>query len=220
LYQKAFDEEISKEMGERTILFSNADLSSVLYGHEQKMFKEIDSFPPSRVRDEDLETLCDYFEREYKIDVPVLDENRITVDHEDAKIDVRRMPNRFFYDGGSGSVSGTRFKFFVPYSGEKELFKCRPSSFNFNPPHAQVNPNELVLIYTGSGQQEATAIRGQFDRELGQIKQWLTCVGSDVEMFNTGVRSKARTRIEIRKKKLDNDLDLASGLGFPARAKM
>lgn len=207
-------------MGERTILFSNVDLSSVLYGHEQKMFKEIDNFLPNRIRDEDLETLCDYFEGEYKIDVPALDEKSITVDHEDAKIDVRRRPSRFFYDGGSGLVSGTRFKFFVPYSGEKELFKCRPSSFNFNPPHAQVNPNELVLVYTATGQQESTAIRGQFDRELGQIKQWLTCVGSDVEMFNNSVRSKARTRIEIRKKKLENDQDLASNLGFPARSKM
>lgn len=207
-------------MGERTILFSNVDLSSVLYGHEQKMFKEIVNFLPNRIRDEDLDTLCDYFEGEYKIDVPALDEKSITVDHEDAKIDVRRTPNRFFYDGGSGLVSGTRFKFFVPYSGEKELFMCRPSSFNFNPPHAQVNPNELVLVYTATGQQEATAIRGQFDRELGQIKQWLTCVGSDVEMFNSTVRSKARTRIEIRKKKLENDQDLASSLGFPARSKM
>jgi len=207
-------------MGERTILFSNVDLSSVLYGHEQKMFKEIESFSPARIRDEDLETLCDYFEREYTIAVPAVDEKSITVDHEDAKIDVRRTPNRFFYHGGSGLVSGTRFKFFVPYSGEKELFKCRPSSFNFNPPHAQVNPSELVLIYTAAGQQEATAIRSQFDRELGQIKQWLSCVESDVEVFNGGVRSKARTRIEMRKKKLEKDRDLASNLGFPARSKI
>jgi len=207
-------------MEERTILFSHVDLSSVLYGHEQKMFKEIDDTRSDRIRDEDLETLCDYFEREYKLDVPVLDENGITVDHEDAKIDVRRTPNRFFYDGGSGFVSGTRFKFFVPYSGEKELFKCRPSSFNFNPPHAQVNPKELLLIYTATGQQDATAIRGQFDRDLGQIKQWLTYVAGDVESFNSAVRSKARTRIEIRRKKLLDDRNMASGLGFPTRSKV
>jgi len=83
-----------------------------------------------------------------------------------------------------------------------------------------VNPNELVLVYTATGQQESTAIRAQFDRELGQIKQWLTCVGSDVEMFNSSVRSKARTRIEIRKKKLESDRDLASSLGFPGRSKL
>lgn len=208
-------------MGERTILFSNVDLSNVLYGHEQKMLKEIDNFPPHRIRDEDLDNLCDYFEREYKIEVPVLDQNGITVDHEDAKIDVRRTPNRFFYNGGgSGFVPGTRFKFFVPYSGEKELFKCRPSSFNFNPPHAQVNPNELVLNYEATGQQDATAIRGQFDRVIGQIKQWLACVGNDVEPFNATIRSKARARIELRKKKLAHDSDMASGLGFPTRSKV
>jgi len=206
-------------MGERTILFSNVDLSNVLYGHEQKMLKQIDNTPSDRMRDEDLETLCDYFEKEYKIEVPVLDENRITVDHEDAKIDVRRTANRFLYNGrGSGFISGTRFKFFVPYSGDKELFKCRPSSFNFNPPHAQVNPSELVLTYTTTGQQDATAIRGQFDRDLGQIKQWLANVGSDVESFNTAVRGKARTRIEMRKKKLVSDRNMASDLGFRTRS--
>jgi len=205
-------------MTERTILFSNVDLSNVLYGHEQKMLKEIDDTPSTRMRDEDLETLCEYFEREYKIKVPVLDEHSITVDHEDAKIDVTQTPNRFFYGGSTRFVSGTLFKFFVPYSGEKELFKCRPSSFNFNPPHAQVNPNELVLTYTTTGQQDASAIRSQFDRDLGQIKQWLNWIGNDVESFNAAVRGKACTRIDLRKKKLLTDSDMASGLGFPRRA--
>jgi hypothetical protein len=204
-------------MGESTILFSQFDLSNVLYGHEQKMLKEIDGFDARRMIEESVEGLCDHFEREYRIEVPVLDESGITFDQEETKVDVRRTASRHLYDTRRTThIPGTMFTFFVPYKGEKELFKCRPSSYNLNPPHARVKVGELELAYAVTGQ-DAASIRGQFDRDLAQIRQWLGWVAGDVEQFNNAVRSKARARVEARKRRLENDRDTASGIGFPSR---
>jgi hypothetical protein len=204
-------------MGESTILFSQFDLSDVLYGHEQKMLKEIDGFDARRMLEESVESLCDHFEREYRIEVPALDESGITFDQEEAKVDVRRTASRHLYDTRRTThIPGAMFTFFVPYKGEKELFKCRPSSYNLNPPHARVKAGELELAYAVTGQ-DAASIRGQFDRDLAQIRQWLGWVAGDVEQFNNGVRPKARARVEARKRRLENDRDTASGIGFPSR---
>jgi hypothetical protein len=204
-------------MGESTILFSQFDLSNVLYGHEQKMLKEIDGFDGRRILEESVESLCDHFEREYRIGVPVLDESGITFDQEETKVDVRRTASRHLYDTRRTThIPGTRFTFFVPYKGEKELFKCHPSAYNNNPPHARVKPGELDLAYAVTDQ-DATAIRAQFDRDLGQIRQWLAWVANDVEQFNNAIRAKACPRIEARKARLEKNRDTASGIGFPSR---
>lgn len=204
-------------MGESTVLFSQFDLSNVLYGHEQKMLKEIDGFDGRRMLEESVESLCDHFEREYRIEVPVLDESGITFDQEETKVDVRRTGNRHLYDTRRTThIPGTKFTFFVPYKGEKELFKCRPSAYNHNPPHARVKPGELELAYAVTDQ-DAASIRGQFDRDLAQIRQWLGWVTGDVEQFNNAVRAKARPKVEARKRRLENDRDTASGIGFPPK---
>lgn len=204
-------------MRESTILFSQADLSSVLYGHEQKLLKDIDAFDSGRMLDESVESLSDHFEKEYKIEVPKLDEASITFDQEETKVDVRRTPTRVLYDTRRIThIPGTLFTFFVPYKGEQELFKCRPSAYSHNPPHAKVKPGELEFAYTVT-EQNSASIRAQFDRDLAQIRQWLACVANDVEQFNSTVRAKARGRIEARKRKLEKDRELASGIGFPSR---
>lgn len=204
-------------MGESTILFSQFDLSNVLYGHEQKMLKEIDGFDGRRMAEESVEKLCGHFEREYRIEVPVLEESGITFDQKETKVDVRRTASRHLYDTRRTThIPGTRFTFFVPYKGENELFKCHPSAYNNNPPHALVKPGELELAYDVTDQ-DAAAIRAQFDRDLGQIRQWLAWVANDVEQFNKAVRAKARPRIEARKTRLEKSRDTASGIGFPSR---
>jgi hypothetical protein len=204
-------------MRENTILFSQSDLSSVLYGHEQKMLKEIDAFDGGRMLDESVESLCDHFEKEFRIEVPNLDESGITFDQEETKVDVRRTSNRLLYDTRRTThIPGALFTFFVPYKGEQELFKCRPSAYNHNPPHAKVKPGELELAYAVT-EQDSASIRAQFDRDLAQIRQWLAWVANDVEQFNGTVRAKARARVEARKRRLENDRDTASGIGFPSR---
>lgn len=204
-------------MRESTVLFSQADLSSVLYGHEQKMVKEIEVFDGGRMLNESVEDLCDHFEKEYRIEVPKLDEAGITFDQEETKVDVRRTANRVFYDNRRNThIPGTLFTFFVPYKGEQELFKCRPSAYNHNPPHAKVKPGELELAYAVT-EQNSASIRAQFDRDLAQIRQWLVSVANDVDQFNGTVRSKARAKVEARKRRLENNRDTASGIGFPSR---
>lgn len=79
-------------------LFIQSDLGSVLGGHENKMYQEIDSIEGNRLLNTNTEEWCDYFEQEYKVNVINLKENEITVDQVETKVDVRQGRNGFIYD--------------------------------------------------------------------------------------------------------------------------
>ncbi len=198
-------------------LFSHHDLSAVLGGHEQKMFQEIDSIDVNTFLNTSVDDLCDHFEKEYTVKVPRFEQDQITVDQAEAQVDVSQDPTRWIRDRSRPlHLTGTKVTFFVPFEGDRELFKCQPSAYILNPPHATIGQNEVVLTYTRMDH-DADAVRSEFDRDLQQIYQFLEWITNDVSSFNSSLRAKARQRIEARRQKLLKDQGLVAALGYPLR---
>ena len=198
-------------------LFRNADLSDVLAGQVQKMADEIGSLSEARVLNTSLEVLCDYFVEKYRVEPLVIDESGIQSDYGDTQIDVsRRVEYAVFGQGGPTHVTGTRITFFVPFSGDPELFKYRPSTFSLSHLQGVVRGNELVFVYDRTTQ-EAPNIRSEFDRELQSVQQYLSRISDQVEQFNSTIRPKASQNIGARREKLLQDRGIIEGLGFPLR---
>ena len=119
------------------------------------------------------------------------------------------------FDRGSPTyVTGTRITFFVPFSGDPELFKCRPSTFSLNPPRGVVRGNELVFVYDRTTQ-DVSNIGSDFDRERQSVQQNLSRIADQVEQFNSTIRSKVSQQIGARREKLLQDRGIIEGLGFP-----
>jgi hypothetical protein len=100
-----------------------------------------------------------------------LDQAGIQADYGDAKIDVSR---RYEYatqdDDRPTYVKGTRLSFYVPFAGDAELFKCSPSTFNYNPPRAETAKSELIFTFERTAS-EVEKIDTEFKNQLsGTIK--------------------------------------------------
>jgi hypothetical protein len=113
-------------------------------------------------------------------------------------------------------MDGTRVTFFVPYEGEKDLFFCRPSTFNFNPPRATVTKNEAQFVYERLDH-NADAVKSEFGRDLANLREYLGWIERDVNQFNSQLMQKIRQRVEWRRQKILNDQGLVASLGFPLR---
>jgi hypothetical protein len=199
------------------LLFSQYGLRAVIENQERKMLEEIDSIDANRLLNTNPEELSAYFEEKYKIAVPQLDQQGIQVDQSETQVDVSQDRNRFFLDRSQPFyVKGTTVTFFVPFQGDKEAFKCRPSTFTLNPPRADIAEGEIAFRYTTT-EHKADAIKSAFDRDLAEVRKWLEWITKDVSPFNASVRGKAKQRIETRREKLIKDQGLVSGLGFPLR---
>src|SRR5258706_4794315 len=112
-------------------------------------------------------------EREIRIEPVEMLEADISVDQEETKVDVSRDFMRHVIDRSRPFyVDGLRVSYFVPFKGDKELFKCKPNSFTFNPPHARVSAKELIFQYDRADR-DVVATKQVFERDLSNVRQWI-----------------------------------------------
>ena len=199
------------------LLFRDYDLGRMLTQQDQKLSNEVASLSEDRVLNSAPEDLCNNLVEKYTIEAVEIDESGINADYGDAQVDISQ---RFDYDVYDRSrpryITGTRLTFYLPFTGDPQLFKCRPSTSNFNPPRAAVSDSELVFIYERTAQ-DALAIEKEFERDRKNVKDHLGWIARDVEQFNSTIRGKSSQYIAARRAKLLQDRGLVEGLGFPLR---
>jgi hypothetical protein len=183
---------------------------------EAEMNNAIDAIDGNKLLNTSVEDLANYFEQEYKINVPKLKKEEITVDQNEAKIDVSHDPFRFIPNGKPFYITGTNITYFVPFEGDASLFQFQASTFTYNPPRAEIAGNDLKISFTFE-RGDPIQIGERFKSILGEIESNLDCMRNDVKSHNESIRSKAKGRIEARKQKLLSDQGLVASLGFPLR---
>ena len=200
-------------------LFSSRDLSQVLSNRGRSLAREVESLDESRVLGASPEDLCTYLVEKFQVDELHIDEAQVRIDYGDAQIDVSNHFDRFVSDRSRPFyVTGTRITFFVPYTGDRELFSCRPSQFTLSPPRGAVSDGELVLVYERT-REDAANIRSEFDGDMANVRRHLDSVASDVAGFNSALRETANRQIEARREKLLEDRGLVENLGFPLKSR-
>ncbi|MGI2335728.1 MAG: hypothetical protein ACRKGH_03680 [Dehalogenimonas sp.] len=198
------------------ILFNRSDLRAVIESHEKKLYQQINEIPENQLLNTSVDDLCLYFVEEYTINVPILNRDGIQMDYGDVGIDVSRRSGYAVFRDRPTYVTGTIITFYVPFEGDKELFKCRPSTFNYNPPRADVQDNELVFQYQRTIS-EIEKIEAEFKHELQGTEEYLSWIKKDVTEFNNGLPTKAHSYIEKRRDKILKDRGLVEKIGFPLK---
>ena len=199
------------------LLFNNYDLRSVLTQQDQKMSNEVASLSEDQVLNTSPDDLCKYFVEKYTVEPVVIDETGIEIDYGDAQVDVSHRFEYNVFDRSTPTfVTGTRISFFVPFSGDSELLKCKPSSFNLNPPRGEVRGNQLLFVYDRTTQ-DTPAIEGEFQQDRKNVKGYLEWIARDVGQFTSTIQEKASQYITARREKLLQDRGLVERFGFPLR---
>jgi hypothetical protein len=204
-------------MSRRDYLFVSSDLRSDLENHERELMQRIHSMDPDELLSSPLDDLVEHFLEDYRVAVPVLQYDHISVTQGEARVDVSqdrgryiRDPNRPFY------LTGTEVTFFVPFEGDANLFSCAASSRTTNPPKAEVSGSELVVRYTRTDH-NAEAVKLEFDAALRNIQQHLGWIANDVRPFNDELPNKIRSALDRRREKLLADRGLVASLGYELR---
>ncbi len=199
------------------LLFNRYDLSAVFQNQEQIVNKAIDDLDVNRLLNTPVNDLVEYFFEEHKIQAVSVLSDRISVDQSEAKIDVSRDQSRLIYDRSRPVyLDGTRVTFYIPFEGDKNLFFCRPSTFNYNPPRAVITNNEAQFIYE-TLDHNAEHVRSTFDGDINNLQQYLGWIERDVTQFNNQLMPKIREHVEKRRQKILNDRGMVASLGFPLR---
>lgn len=109
------------------------------------------------------------------------------------------------------------FVLVVPYTGEKDVFHCRPSRWTSVLPRVQsLDTRELRLAVTGECTDPAQ-LNSRFTAELDQIDQYLAWCREEIERHNAALPAFVAGLVSARKQKLLASRNLQAQIGFPVR---
>lgn len=199
-------------------LFSKYDWHSVEYSQRDKMQKELMAIDGNRLLNTSTEDLCDYFEKQYTINVPIIHEDEIAIESQEIDIDVSNDRGRDFSSYGPHYMRGTMVKIHIPFTGDKDVFYVQPTTFTTNPPGAKIYSGYLMLEIKGV-ELTKEKIQSETGQTISSIARYLETLRGNVSNFNNSIRENAHQAIENRKAKLLKDKDLVADLGFKIKEK-
>ena len=199
------------------LLFYKYNLRATIENQGGGLTKEINALSEAQVLNTSQEDMLEYLIEKHRINPLVINESGIQMDYDDAQIDVSRDFRRVIFDRDRPFyIPGTRVTFYVPFTGDSDLFHCQPSTHSLNPPRATVRSNELVFTYDLTNDR-TTQVKDTFEEELNRTHAEVGRVNADVESFNAALPQNARQALNARRDKLLQDRNLVENIGFPIR---
>ncbi len=214
-------------MGKAMRPFRDNELRNVLANQYKNINKKIDDFSNEEVMANDLEILTENLYQEFYVDP-------ITVDEEElgkrsivqGKIKKYVDPIfRFENEKEYVDVDGIIARFYYPYHGNKNLFKCRASSFILGVyPEITLSDGYLILEVERSlaemkGNNAKDRLMSTVQGELKEIEQGLELVNNDVIAYNNGLKKHISEALTKRKEKIQSFYDIARMFEVPIEKK-
>jgi hypothetical protein len=162
-------------------------------------------------------SLCHELEQRYRIDVPVLEEERgVTLDPEEVMIDVSRDPYLSRYQLRNSYVPHTRFVFELPFRGDEALFRVRPSRYWDPPLRGIVSQSTLQLIFDVRNPREEE-LKKLVSTRLERVKESLEQLRGHFHSYNETLSQSLLACLKERQRKLSEGRQLATSIGFPLK---
>ncbi|HEN4748192.1 TPA: hypothetical protein U5489_001414 [Legionella pneumophila] len=199
-------------------LFSGTDLASNLDSNRRHICDLVEAIPREQFLAASAETLCEHIMAKLVVDPLVLHEDKITMEHEETKIDVT---NRFEYggaiDGRPILVDGHLLRFYIPFTGSPDFWWARPSTFSLNPPRGIVDTTHhmLILVFENTTQTEEVWFKQQLEGTLTSIRQSIAAQLSQIQQYNSSLSRAVQEAIAHRREQLSKLHGLVSSFSIP-----
>jgi len=197
-------------------LFAKYDLSSVFENHLGMAQKEIESCAEDYLLNASEADLIAYVVSKVSIEMPQLGEAYM-LEPTEVELDVGHDPMWGRGHGQSTKVKGCRVEVRIPFTGDPDLFFCRPSTFTFGPPHARVGKNQLMLIYDQPGQLNPEQVRANYEQTTKQVREYLQRVEADCSRFHSGLGAQVRQMLIARKNRILQNRQAGLNIGIPLK---
>ena len=172
----------------------------VMRGQSDAMRKEIDAAPPEHVLQADAEEWADALARKYAIDVPTVNRGGMTQDPvAHVTVQIPGYTDGFGDAYASKKVPGVRYVVRVPFEGEADVFKYRPSRRLMGDVGGRVVGATLVYEVERPESAAALDLKSEADRWLDRVEDHLGYWTDDVRDFEARLRVVALEEIEARK---------------------
>ena len=144
-------------------------------------------------------------------------DDQLYVSSSEQMIPVEVSPNTFVIRNGKIYKENV-IKFHIPFSGDKELFKCMPKHHISWSMRVELSNQEFCFEIINCSD-DAESIKREKDSNLGSIMQQFNYVVSEVEQYNSTIESQIKETFTSRKKRILAKNDMLASLGVPIKKK-
>jgi hypothetical protein len=201
--------------GPMNYLFNEHDMFSWLDAHQKQIGTIVQQMQANTLLSRPTDDIVAEIVAHLKMDLPVIRRDQAHAEQSEAQI---RNPNYEDYGhrGQDQLVTGTKIILHVPYSGNRDFFRVRPTTCDSAPPNASYDGNELAISVSGR-QLNPESVKTALNAVLDSIEKYLGWQRQSVDGFNAGLEGHVRSAVEARKAKLLGDQNLVANLGFPLK---
>jgi hypothetical protein len=197
------------------LLFHRVSVFDVLQQQQETLRNEV-----ARLSSEQIESLPEAelvrdLAAKYKLELPVLEDEKAHISHREVNVDVSRDPMRMIWDRNRPFyIKGTEMTFTVPFKGDPSLFQVRPATFDTNPPRGEIRGREIHLVQTRTDD-NAAAAKAEYERSINSIKQYLSWLGASISDFNVKIGSQVEALLNQRRQQLAATVGMVEAIGLP-----
>lgn len=191
------------------LLFNEFDMSTDILAYPREMSATIREWDDNRILSVPEEDLVQALVRKFALDVPVLKSDEVEI-IDDGETQIARGRD---YGFRGGPLRGEFVKIAIPFTGDRDLFRWRPSTYSMNPPRAEVGPTSLSIVISAVklAQHE---IKGTVERTIASIESYLSTMRTQAAEWTSRAPALAREMIQGRKKELLERKNLVASLGL------
>jgi hypothetical protein len=200
----------------RDYLFWSYDFYGVQEACHERLRKAVDDADPAAIQEGTVEEAGTRIAEGFRLEAPELTEGAISVDIEEARVDVTGDFQYAAYGPGPHLVPGIRASYFVPFVGDAEMFKVKPTTFTTVNPAAAIEKNELRFTFERPGQ-PVEETKKAFDEDFSRVKQYLGWLKQNVTTLNDSLIPLAQQRVAARRARLAELQKGTSSLGIHIR---
>lgn len=200
----------------RDYLFYESDASSSMSAQISTACNEVSTLSERRILETEPEALVAYFVEKYDVEVPTLLRDGIVASQHERQVEVYDH-----WDKQIRLVPGEAYDFEVPFVGEGDIFKLRPSTYDLNPPRAVIRKHHLAFTIAGRAL-TPEGIKTELDSTLASIEKYLESHRRQWAGFNQQLATAVKAEIDSRRTKLlahKENASKLSGLGIRLKEK-
>jgi hypothetical protein len=182
------------------LLFFKYDIMSTMEEHRKKASQLVQQINGNALLNTPTEDIVADIFAQVRFDIPVLHRNQAHVDQREAQVQVRDYFSRG-YDGVR-QVEGTMVELLVPFTGDKDFFFIRPTTYDTGPPRVIVENDHLTIRVAGPNLTQA-AVKQELDHTLDSIRKYLNWQRTSETELNNNLPVLIRTVSRTAKKQVD-----------------
>lgn len=197
-------------------IFAESELREYLSGKTNAMVQEIRNESSQQLLNVNETEYLAYLEQKYAMEPLSLDFERVEADAHEKMIRAEDFPGHRWNVRPGQSYPRNVFVYHIPFTGDRELLRLRPSQYLMWSTDVQVVRNEVQFEIIQWGD-DAQVIKGQAEQIIGNIRQNIGFMRDDIQRFNADIARTAREIYQSRKQEHLNRMGMLENLGVPIR---